>query len=311
MSRILAVDLGGTKTTAAVVDLAGGSARIDEATRTTAPTPARDGADAVLSTLLRTARAALRARGSDIAGIGVATAGVVDTDRGTISHATSAITGWMGADVRGAVLREHPVLPVAVLNDVHAHGLGEALHGAQQPRRDLLLVAVGTGIGGALVLNGQVRSGVRGAAGHIGHISVAEADGIPCPCGRIGHLEGLASGPGILARARSLGAAPAATADGPALASAARDGDPAALTAYREAGRATGTVIGDLINVLDVETVALAGGVVGASPAWEEELRAGVAATVMDAVRSTTIARAARGNDAALLGAAEAARRML
>lgn len=315
MTAVLAVDIGGTKITAARVELAEGQSRPQVLASRTVATPAREGAPAVLraaADALQRVEADARDTGAGpAAGIGVATAGVVDVHRGRITHATDAITGWAGADVRAACTGITPG-PVAVLNDVHAHALGEATFGCGRSTGGTLLqVAVGTGIGGAAVIGGKVLTGAHGAAGHLGHMAVAEAEGVPCPCGRTGHLEGLASGPGILALAQRRGAAARAVEDGRALAAAARAGDAAALEAYRIAGTATGRVIGSVLNLLDVPLVALSGGVARACPAWAEALRAAALAEEMDVLAGTPIVAAELGDDAALLGAAESVRRML
>ena len=126
-------------------------------------------------------------------------------------------------------------VPVSVLNDVHAHGLGEARFGVGRGRSSVLLIAVGTGIGGCQIVDGAPVLGAHGAAGHVGHLPVPEAAGVPCPCGRIGHLEGLASGPGIVQLAARLGA-DGSLSDGPRLAAAAAAGDTVAREAYRVAG---------------------------------------------------------------------------
>ena len=165
-------------------------------------------------------------------------------------------------------------------------------------------MAVGTGIGGCQIQDGRAVLGAHGAAGHVGHVPVPEAEGVPCPCGRTGHLEGLASGPGIVRLAARLGAEPTAR-DGRELAAAAARGEPAALEAYRLAGRATGRVLGALLNVLDPDAVALTGGVADADvPVWHEALHAGIAVEAMDVVAATPVLAASAGSHAALLGAA-------
>ena len=268
------------------------------------PTPAADGADAVLDAALELAE---RVRGgAAVRVIGISSAGVVDGERGRITHATESLRGWAGTDLATPFV-ERFATPVAVLNDVHAHGVGEARFGTGRGRTSLLLMAVGTGIGGCHVLDGGSVLGARGAAGHVGHVPAPEAEGIPCPCGRTGHLEGLASGPGIVRLAAALGADPAPR-DGRELAAMAARGERAALEAYRLAGRATGRVLGALLNVLDPEVVALTGGVADARvTAWREAVTAGIAQEAMDVVAATPVLPASAGSHAALLGAASRA----
>ncbi|GAA1484277.1 ROK family protein [Brachybacterium fresconis] len=303
---VLALDLGGTKIRAALVTGAGGDggARVSSAPRVervaTVATPATEGAAAILDAALELAEQVRG--GAAIRAVGISSAGVIDTARGAVTHATDALTGWAGTAIAPVVLERFAV-PVSVLNDVHAHGLGEARFGVGRGRASLLLVAVGTGIGGCQVLDGSPVLGSRGAAGHIGHLAVPEAEGVPCPCGRTGHLEGLASGPGIVRLARRLGADPA-PADGHALARAARGGDRTACEAYRIAAVATGRTIGGLLNVLDAEVVALTGGVSEAESLWRDAVSEGIAHDAMDVVADTPVLAARAGNHAALLGAA-------
>lgn len=309
---VLTLDIGGTKTTAAVVDLAG-SDPCDASTGAlphgpsavvldfvTASTPALAGPKAVLTSALRLAEQAISRTGLRPTSIGIASAGVIDSYEGVVTHATSSLASWAGTDVANP-FRQRYSIPVHVLNDVHAHGLGEALFGVGRTRSSLLLIAAGTGIGGAHIIGRHPVTGFHGAAGHLGHLPVSEAEGVPCPCGRTGHLEGLASGPGITALARRLGHR---AENGHQLAASAHAGDPVACSAYRIAGHATGRVIGAVLNMLDVEVVALTGGVAKVGAPWRDALRTGIAQEAMDVVSTTAVEDALAGEHAALLGAA-------
>lgn len=287
----LAVDIGGTKLAAGLV-AEDGSVH----SRATGPTPASAGPAAVLAAAAELAASVVSREVSQVA---VATAGVVAPGSGRIVHATSSLPGWTGTDVAAGFLAlGHPV---AVLNDVHAHGLGEATHGVGRGHRSLLLVAVGTGIGGCFVSDGAVAVGANGAAGHVGHVAVPAAAGVLCPCGRTGHLEGLASGAGLLAGYRRRGGDAATTREVIAL---ARTGDRLAQQVVQTCGEATGEVIGGLINVLDPEIVAVGGGLADAGGAWWRAVLDGCAAQVMEIVERTPVVCSALGNDAALVGAA-------
>lgn len=298
---VLAADLGGTKITAALVlpDHQRVEAR-------TVPTPADRGGPAVLAallSLLRTVHDASGRHGSPV-GIGVGSAGVVDPTSGSITSATEAIPGFAGTPLGEQVHRAFG-LPVRVLNDVHAHALGEAVDGAGRSTTSMVFVAVGTGIGGAFVLDGQVLTGAHDIAGHFGHLTVPEAAGIGCPCGRIGHLEGLASGPGTLAAFHRAGGQ---AADGRALVALAADGDQRARDVLTTCAFAIGRVIGGLLNALDPEVVVIGGGMASAGPLWWESVRRGAHHDAMDPVAATPLVLAAAGNDAALIGAAHAVR---
>ena len=290
---ILALDLGGTKTTAALV----GDAQIRRIE--TAPTPAIEGADAVLANALELGRQVVQ--GAPITSVGIASAGVIDPATGAVESATDALPGWAGTRVAAAFEKDFGA-PARALNDVHAHGLGEALHGAGAGYPSLLLVAVGTGIGGAHVVDGHVLTGAHHVAGHVGHVPVPEAAGVPCPCGRSGHLEGFASGPGILAAYRRAGGHATDTREVAALAAA---GDELACATLVTAGRATGRVLGGLLNVFDPAVAVVTGGVAAIGPLWWDALRDGVANDAMDHVAATPVRPAGHGVNAALLGAAD------
>ncbi|MBV7412531.1 ROK family protein [Dermabacteraceae bacterium TAE3-ERU27] len=301
MQRFLALDLGGTKTTAAVVELQGRDARVLHSA--SQPTPAREGANSVLVASLALTRRTLTEWGGDadtVAGVGIASAGVIDPQRGLVTHATDALPGWPGTELAAAFAGEFS-LPARALNDVHAHGLGEALYGAGNGHSSMLMVAVGTGIGGAIVIDGQPFTGFSHAAGHVGHIAVPEAEGVLCSCGRTGHLEGLASGPGIHALYTRRGGQAVDTKE---VAARARDGERLAAEVLRLAGFATGRVIGGLLNVIDPAVVTLTGGVAQIGNLWRTAVLDGIEYDAMDVVMNTPVLDATAGVEAALLGAA-------
>ncbi|WP_455956704.1 ROK family protein, partial [Actinomyces sp.] len=194
MTTLLALDIGGTKVGWGIIE-AGDSYEVTE--RGSIPTDARRGGADVAGRICELA-ASLVASHPQVAGVAVASAGVVDPATGDIVSATGTMPGWGGTHL-GALLQAATGLPVRVLNDVHAHGLGEATLGAGRPYRAVLSIAVGTGIGGALVEDGRVSFGSRGIAGHVGHIHHHFAPDLTCSCGRKGHIEAFCSGSGITA----------------------------------------------------------------------------------------------------------------
>ncbi|UBU12977.1 ROK family protein [Nonomuraea gerenzanensis] len=297
MSLVAGLDIGGTKMAVALADRSG--TVLDHATR---PTPAMEGPDAILTTatdLVRTVG------GTEVvAAVGVGAAGVIDRRRGVVVSATQALPGWAGTDLRGELSRRLG-LPVAVDNDVHAHALGEQWRGAAAGYADVLLIAVGTGIGASTVLGGHVRHGAHGVAGHAGHVPVAAAAGVACACGGQGHVEAVASGPALLARFRSRSETDAAHLAEVARLAAA--GEPVAAAVLAFGGTAAGHAIGGLMNVIDPEIVVIGGGVPNCGEPWWQPLRAAIATEVLPALRDVPVVPAALGADAALLGAARLA----
>ncbi|MEH1015321.1 ROK family protein [Micromonospora sp. CPCC 206060] len=300
------IDIGGTKTVAALVDAAG---TVRE--RRQAATPAGAGPAAVLDTAARLARELLPATGGGASGpvgvgnsgsgpapaVGVGTAGTVDPVDGTIRYATDSLPGWAGTRVTDE-LAGRLGRPVRVVNDVNAAALGECWVGAARGRRDVLLVAVGTGLGGALVRHGRIEAGARGGAGEVGHLPVPGAERLRCGCGRYGHLEAIASGTG-LAAGYALRTGERIT--GRVVADRAAAGDPAAREVVDAAGTALGAALAGLVALLDPELVLVAGGAAGAL------LPAAVlafAAELPSAWADVPLLPAGLGTDAVVVGAA-------
>jgi glucokinase len=299
----IGVDLGGTKTAAGLV-LPGGHVELD----CTTATPATAGPDAIIATvtaLITQIRDKAQRSGLPAAEvIGIGAAGVIDPDSGIVLAGTDHLPGWAGTPVADLVAAQTG-LPVRVINDVHAHAIGEARYGAGRGLGSLLLVAAGTGLGGSLVLNGIPVTGARHVAGHLGHVPVAEAEGLVCPCGRTGHLEAVASGPGLLASYRRRGGTAADTRQVIVL---AETGDPVAVNSVTLAAGALGRAIGGWVNMLDPDAVVLTGGLAQSGPLWWTTVVDAAHGQYIDAVAGCPLLPAQRGTHAAILGAAVHAR---
>lgn len=302
----LALDIGGTSTSAALI----GPGHHVHARRTAA-TPAADGARAVLGRALDLCREAQREAARTglpaPSALGIGTAGVVAGAGRTVTHATSALPGWAGTPV--AQLAEECLgLPVTVLGDVQAFLAGETTPaGAAAHATTAIGVMAGTGIGGAVRVNGALVRGARGAAGHLGHVPVPQAAGLDCPCGARGHVEALASGPAMTAAyaARRPGAGITTLRDVSRL---AHEGEPAARRVLSAGGEALGTAIAGLVAALDPDCVVVSGGVLSSGPWYLDALREALAVHTLPALADTAVRASALGADAVLIGAAETAR---
>lgn len=302
---VLAVDIGGTKIAAALVDGDGG---VHD--RVSAPTPGAAGPAAIVCTIVALADELHARQVATLCGVGVATAGVVDATAGTIVSSTDTLTDWAGTRLRDLVreaLGERLVTsaPIAVLNDADAAALGEYHHGAARGVTSALTVAVGTGVGGGLVLDGRIRPGARHSAGEIAHMPTPGAEHLRCPCGRIGHLEAIGGGVGLHRHFVSLGGDPRAL---DARDVAARAGDDAlARQAIADSAAAVGRAIAGAVTVVDPDVVVVTGGVARIGPLWWIPLEESFRATVIDVFADLELRPSVLGDDAPLRGAADAA----
>ncbi len=306
-TRVVALDIGGTKIASALVTLVPGERPLIEY-YDKIPTEAKRGGAQVLANAKASARRVLEAAGGEADGIGVSSGGVIDPATGDVTYANDMMPGWGGTHL-GAELAAAFGLPVRVMNDVHAHALGEARWGGGRDASSCLVVAVGTGVGGAFVERGHIMLGAHGEAGHIGHMSCSDAAGIPCSCGATGHLEPIAAGPGIIERYVELGGdatLPDGTPiDGAVIDQRAAAGDKNAIAAEERSGHAIGEVLGSLTNMLDPDCIILSGSVALCGPAWHDAMARGWDEAVMPPCAQTPIVSGELGGDAPLIGAAE------
>lgn len=358
--RVVGVDLGGTKTAAALVAPDGTLGTI-----ATVPTPASAGPEAILDAVAEAVRRALGSPGPAGEGagtdrtvgvgvtdggdgtahgdpqaldaLGVGTAGAVDAARGVIVSSTDTLAGWLGTDLV-ARLRSRldragsgrgdgfgaPAarpLPVEVRNDVDAHALGEAWLGAAAGARSAFVVAAGTGIGGALLLDGALRTGAHHHAGEIGHVPTPGAEGLRCPCGRDGHLEALSAGPAIVRRYRALrdgsgraegtldatDDAGVEVTDSRAVFAAADAGDELAARVIADAAAGLGRAVAGIVTAIDPDVVVVGGGLPQAGPRWWRPFEDALRAELVPALAGLPVVPATLGPEAAILGAARAA----
>lgn len=299
---MVGVDIGGTKILAAVV---GADGVIGDLIRV--PTPAADGPEAVLAAAIDAARKACA--GTDVAACGIGTAGAVDP-AGRISHATTTLPGWLGTDVRGSFETAFG-LPTVVLNDVHAMAVAEADPAAiPEPGTQsgtVLVVAAGTGVGGAVLHHGVLLPGDHGLAGSVGHLASIVRDGRRCGCGGVDHVEAYAAGPAIAAdyaaRAGLAGPVPLET-----VAAAAAGGHPHASAAIDLGAEVLGAGLGAAATLLDPAAIVLGGGVLGLGDRYLATVRAAVRATALAGSGHAVVRTTQWGPAAVVAGAARAAR---
>jgi len=312
VSLACGIDVGGTKIAGGVVDEHG---TILEELRVESPATDVAAIEQAIESLVTQ----LRSR-HEIAAVGVGAAGYIDKARAVVMFAPNL--AWRDLDLK-ADLEAKLDLPVVVENDANAAAWGEFQFGAGHDVDDLLLVTVGTGVGGGVVLDGNLYRGAFGVGAEIGHMRVVP-DGILCGCGNYGCLEMYASGSALVrdvraaARAGSLLAAdlvdraggdPAAIT-GPLVTEAARAGDPFAIEHLATLGRWLGEGIASLTAVLDPAVVVVGGGVSAADDLLLDPTRRAFAAQLTGRGHRPMldIRKARLGNRAGLIGAADLAR---
>jgi glucokinase len=288
--RVLAVDIGGTKIAAALVDRSGELVR--HAVRPTA------------APVFDAVRDAIEELGpGPVVAVGVGCAGPVDSVGGTVSPLN--IVSWRDFPLRERVGEVVPGVPVALAGDGLCMALGEQWLGAGRGSDSMLGMVVSTGVGGGLVLGGRPFAGRSGNAGHVGHV-VVEPDGEPCGCGGRGCVETVASGPNLVRWALGHGwtgerAGPSAVD----LAAAAFDGDSVAVAAFQRGGRALGLAVAATAAVCDLDLVVVGGGVAQVGELLFEPLRRTVAAhATLSYLAELRVEPATLGTRAGLFGAA-------
>lgn len=290
----LALDIGGTKIAAAIVDADGAVLH-----QTREPTPPGGSVEQVWAAAGRTITSALAAAGSAVSGVGISSAGPINLADGTVSPVN--IASWRGFPIRDRVAAAVPGVPVRLAGDGLCMALGEHWRGAGQGAAFMLGMVVSTGIGGGLVLDGAPYDGRTGNAGHVGH-TVVDRDGPPCSCGGRGCVEAIASGPHLVAWARSQGWT---GADAKALSESAAAGDALALAAFDRGARAIAAMIASVAAVCDLDLVVIGGGVANAGPVLFDPLRAALRDyAALDFISGLRVVPAALGGEAGLVGAA-------
>ena len=312
MSLTCGIDVGGTKIAGAVVDEEG---TVLERRRVESPAEDPQAIEDAIVGLV--ADLGTRHR---LAGVGVGAAGYVDSGRSVVMFAPNI--AWRDRALRRD-LEERTHLPVVVENDANAAAWGEFAFGAGRDFDDLLLVTVGTGVGGGIVVAGELYRGASGVAAEIGHVCVVR-DGLLCGCGRLGCLEQYASGRALVRRTREDAATDPSAATllaaaggdpdaitGVAVTAAAQDGDPFALRCLAELGGWLGAGVASICAVLDPGVVVVGGGVSEAGDLLLDPMREAFHAEVIGTGRRPLpeLVRATLGNGAGVIGAADLARR--
>ena len=302
----IGVDLGGTKMLVGAVD---GDRNV--AYRSTAPSMGLS-KEELIHTLERELRTAMEAR-PEAGSVGLGIPCTIDRRRGV---AVMAVNLQLADVPIRDLMRERLGVPVAIDNDANAAVLAEHRFGAARGATNVVMLTIGTGIGGGLVIDGELYRGSAGAGAELGHV-VIEADGPPCQgnCPNHGCVEVMASGTAIaregLAAAEkapdsALGRALAAGVelDGKEVTEAALEGDPIATRVLETVGRRLGVAFASFANIFDPDVIVVGGGVIAAGDLLLAPARAELAARALPPMNETPVTAAEFGPDAGMVGAA-------
>jgi glucokinase len=307
-SFAVGVDVGGTRIAAGLIERKG---RVLKEVR--AFTPAEAGPFAIVDAIIELIEEVTAgAHPAEIAGIGVGLPAQIDFLKQTVEFCTNLPLA--GVDMRSLIMSRvrHSV---TIDNDGNCAGIGESRFGAARNVRDFVMITLGTGVGGALFLDGEPYRGSRGLGAEIGHM-VVQLDGPPCPCGGKGHIESFLGRPAIAARGRAAAAEYKAQAlrdeaGGDAgkvsaenVINAALKGDEIARQILLDAGEILGEALVGIVNLLNPKLIVVGGGI-GESCGFLVERAAAVIDTYALAGRlDVRMVQAELGNDAGALGAA-------
>jgi glucokinase len=302
-SFVIGIDIGGTKIAAAAVSVCG-----NILSQRTIPTEAERGFDDGLRRMKALIERVLASAGcirSALAAIGIGCSGPVDPVAGTIDNPYTLPT-WDGVNIVEPLRAEFAV-PVVLENDADAAAMGEVWLGAGQGGRIVIMVTIGTGIGGGIIIDGRIYRGARGTHPEIGHHSI-DLGGPECYCGIRGCWEALASGPAMATAAQALmPERPPTSITGATVVSDARSGHPIAQKIVARTARVHALGVFNLINLYVPDIIVLGGGVMDAYDLFAPAIDQIVKRNTMVQSDRVSIRKAVLGNDAGVIGAARIA----
>jgi glucokinase len=310
---VVAVDIGGTKILTALFSADG---KI-QSTNVRA-TLADEGSDAVVGRLMTAIKEIVTKNKmslSQLDAISIACAGGIDTGKGVVVTPSPHLPGWVNLPLANIVKKQTGIVTY-VVNDASAAALGEQRYGAGKGIKNLVLLTLGTGIGGGIIIEGKLYLGSRGGAGELGHTTV-EAHGLPCDCGNTGCLELYACGTAIardaIERLRrgdksslvDLAGGELTKITAEMIGKAAQKGDKLALDVIARAAYYLGVGLVNIANIFNPEMIVIGGGLAALGEMLIAPGRKMVAARAFSInSKGLKIAKAKLGNDAGVYGAA-------
>lgn len=295
---VIGIDIGGTKTLVALVNRAGNILKQIEFR-----TLPENGADDTIEKINEAVRSLIGDIPQDglLKGIGIVSAGVIDSQRKTIVYAANL--GWSNKDV-GSELEKNFNVPVILGNDANLAAVAEYVWGTNKSVKDLIYITVSTGIGAGIVSGGQLVQGVTDSAGEFGHIMI-DLNGAKCGCGNIGCLENYCSGTAIARIANERLPAKDSAWTSKDVLEAASAGNNDALDIAKAAGFYLGNGIVTLIHLFNVSQIILGGGVMSSDNIIYEEAKKVIAERCLpEMYKQVEVRRTELGKEIGVLGAA-------
>lgn len=287
MKSVIGIDIGGTKISVGLVDNDG-----DIKNYITEPTHAEEGRNAILNRIYSILDDLID---DDVEGIGIGSAGRIDYDNGKVAFATDNLPGWTGLNICDIICEKYK-LPVIADNDVNTAIIGEAWIGAGMGYENILMMSIGTGIGGAIMSNGKLIRGSHWSAGEIGHM-IFKPNGRKCNCGQKGCLEQYISGTAIYKRYNELTKS-ISVANAKGVFDLLNENDSTSKIVINEFIQNLSISIISLRNIFDPDIFIIGGGIINSKDIWWQSF--------VDILNSDiTITTAKLGNKSTIIGAAK------
>lgn len=303
---VVGIDLGGTKTAIGLIDP---QDKIVEHHRL--PTQPEEGPASIVERIggiVDSFKAQIPA-GERLAALGICAPGPIDHVQGIIVNPTN-LPKFTNAPI-GPMLTERTGLPVQLEHDAKGAALGEMFYGAGRGERNMVYIVVGTGVGAAIIMNGELVRGVKNFAGEVGHITI-DWQGETCACGSKGCVETYMSGPWLERRYARLMPSAGDVVSGGQIAQLAHEGHAVAGQVIRQAGEALGTAVATMAMILDIELFIIGGSVVKAGDLFLEPARQAAPHHALPSVGPRICIEAARlGEDGPILGCGWQARQLV
>jgi glucokinase len=302
MEHFIGVDIGGTKIAAGIVSSAG-----KVITRREIPTPIKEGGPRILSDAIELSQLLIKSSPDHVEAIGIGAGGQIDTKQGLVYSATDVIPGWKGMKITKG-FGEALNIPAEVDNDVNVLALGECRFGAAQSvsAGTIVFLALGTGVGGALVSGGSVHHGAHFTGGEFGHILLSmDPNARRDSGGAVGTLEAYCSGPGLVETWRELTGKNDSNMTGyDVVADAKKNPDGPGAQAIIKTGEYLGYGLVSLANALDPDIIIIGGGLAELGESLLQPARRVLKQHALPGPSTCPVSVASLGSDAAIIGAA-------